>query len=152
MNKIIIDATLLVALLDEKDIWHKVAVSIRDAMIESGAQLIFLDCVANETLTVLGRRCKRKNEEDKFSDLIKKFKKIVKFEELNWSYSYLKDDYEKILEKMERYKGQVSFHDVLISLFAQDKNICYIASFDSDFDKVEGLKRIKDREDFGGEI
>ena len=38
----------------------------------------------------------------------------------------------------------------LIAIFLEENNIPYIASFDSDFDKVEGLKRIKDKNDFGG--
>lgn len=58
----------------------------------------------------------------------------------------------KIIIDATFLKGQLSFHDILMTLFAQDKKNPYIASFDSDFDKVEGIRRIKNKRDIEMEL
>lgn len=49
---------------------------------------------------------------------------------------------------MEAYEGRLNFHDALIVLAAKEMNVPYIASFDKDFDEIEGLTRIKHADDF----
>lgn len=147
MSKIILDASFLVALLDSSDVWHSSAVSLRDAMMDANNELLFLDCVANETVTVLGRRCERKNSPETFALLAQKFEEMASHDDLNWTYLFVKEQYKDILVSMKEQRGKMSFHDNLISLFAKQNGIKHIASFDEDFDTVSGLVRVKSKED-----
>ena len=56
MIDLIVDANVLVALLDGADTWHQAAVALYDALRDAGARMLFLDCVINEAISVLGRR------------------------------------------------------------------------------------------------
>ena len=59
-----IDTNIVVALVDAHDKWHHRAIALRDALVEVGAELVYFDCVVNETIGVIGRR----TEEQKRSD------------------------------------------------------------------------------------
>ncbi len=56
MVDLIVDANVLVALLDSADKWHLTAVALYNALRDAGARMLYLDCVINETISVLGRR------------------------------------------------------------------------------------------------
>jgi len=56
MVTVALDTNVVVALLDDRDTWHGTAVALRDALLETQTQLIYFDCVFNETIGVIGRR------------------------------------------------------------------------------------------------
>ena len=56
MVMVALDTNVAVALVDDRDTWHRTAVAIRDALLETQSQLIYFDCVFNETIGVIGRR------------------------------------------------------------------------------------------------
>ena len=45
MNEKIFDANFLVALVDERDVWHSKAVTLLNALRIKGAKVVYLDCV-----------------------------------------------------------------------------------------------------------
>lgn len=51
-----------------------------------------------------------------------------------------------MLELIKNHKGKLNFHDALIALIAQENGLRYIASFDEDFDSIDWLSRIKDKD------
>ena len=51
---VIIDSSVLVALLVPNDIWHSQAVALWDAVTAAGHSGVYLDCVADETIS---QRC-----------------------------------------------------------------------------------------------
>ena len=57
MTTAVIDANVLVGLLDGHDQWHALSVALRDALRdalnEAQAKLVYLDCVINEAVSVL---------------------------------------------------------------------------------------------------
>jgi predicted nucleic acid-binding protein len=55
-----LDTSLLVGLLDGRDIWRPVAVTLRDALKGAQAQMVYFDCVISETINVLARRAKER--------------------------------------------------------------------------------------------
>lgn len=61
---IAIDANVLVALTDKRDKWHRHAVLLRDALVAAGAELVYFDCVVNETISVIGRRAEEQRRSD----------------------------------------------------------------------------------------
>lgn len=143
MSKVIYDSNLLIALIDKSDKWRSHALKIQNSMIKNGNQVVFLDCVVNEVLSVLGKRFEEKGKSNEYKIALNQFKKIITEKNITWIYPEVKNYYADIIKMMEKYKGKLNFHDALIALYAKDKNIKYIASFDQDFDQIKWVFRIK---------
>jgi predicted nucleic acid-binding protein len=127
---IFIDASLIIAILREKDQWHERAIKISKE-IES-SEKITSDLVIVESIT-----------------LIAKFKggKIAKK-----VYEFIKDNYtiystnikslDKSINTLLKYDGTLSLVDSNSIDMMKELKITKIASFDSDFDKIKGIQRI----------
>jgi len=53
-----IDANVLVALVDARDKWHARATALSDALLATGAHLIYFDCAINEAIGVISSSCR----------------------------------------------------------------------------------------------
>jgi len=56
MIKAIADSNFIIALVDKKDKWREQALILQNALKNQYAELIYLDCIINETISVVGRR------------------------------------------------------------------------------------------------
>jgi predicted nucleic acid-binding protein len=50
-----IDTSVVVGLLDDRDIWHTPAVSLQEAMMASGLEPVYFDCVLAESVSTTFR-------------------------------------------------------------------------------------------------
>jgi len=66
----------------------------------------------------------------------------VPHENLTWILPDVPAFYHSALEIMRASSGELNFNDALNSLACREREIPEIASFDSDFDRVDWLKRI----------
>ena len=146
MSEMVFDASFLVALIDEKDKWHEEAVGIMNEIVTKSIEGVIFDCVANETITVIGRRLKGSRNEE-YDEVMEKAVPFISYERIMTVYQDVDDWYDRILNKVRERKGKLSFHDVLIFEAALSLGIHQIVSFDEGFDGIEGVKRIKSRED-----
>jgi predicted nucleic acid-binding protein len=151
MSKIIFDTNVLVALIDKKDKFHNKAEEVYNELERIGWEIIIFDCVIDEALNVFSRRCWEQKREEEFKSILNKTLSFINDKNIIWVYDKVKNFYKEIINKLRETNGKLNFHDALIIISARYYEIKYIASFDSDFDKVEGLKRIKDKNDFGEE-
>ena len=55
-KQIVIDTNAMVAQVDEHDKWHEKVGGISAKLTEFGYKPVYLDCVINETVSVLARR------------------------------------------------------------------------------------------------
>jgi predicted nucleic acid-binding protein len=143
MNEVIIDANFLVALMDERDIWHPKAVTIVNALRAKEAKAVYLDCVLNEVISVLGRRFEERGRTNEFSEVLKKLKILVPERLITWVYPRVPELYNEILNLIDEHNGRLNFHDALIALTSKEMVIENIVSFDSDFDELAWLKRVE---------
>ena len=67
-----------------------------------------------------------------------------------WLYPDLPNLYDEVVALVERTDGEINFNDALIALSCRDRSIPYLASFDTDFDRVDWLKRIAQPDDLTG--
>lgn len=79
-NRIIIDTNVLVGLYDEKDVWNRPAKYLMENLKKALADLILLDCVVNETFTVLARRLREGKRQDNLTSIFKKLKFDTNFD------------------------------------------------------------------------
>ena len=113
--------------------------------MEAGWDVIYLDCVLNEVISVLGRRLEERGELRSFVSLLDKLQKIVPEKTIEWLYPYVPEHYSKILHLIKENEGKLNFHDALIYFFMQEQRVDIIASFDGDFDELTGIRRISSK-------
>ena len=142
MTKVIIDTSLLVAQLDDKDIRHSKSLLVADSLVRTGVELIYFDCVINETITVVCRRLRQRKKEAMIGEVLKVFKTTIGKDSISWIYPAIRKYYDDCLELIKSSGGKVNFHDALIALAAKDIGASKIASFDKDFDMIDWLERI----------
>lgn len=123
---IFVDSSFFIAIADKKDQWHEKAkdISIKDVVVS--------DLVISEVLTEIGRREGGKAAHKVFNYFLDTCKIVYLEEE-----SLLKAE-----EIFMKYDGRLSLADAVSITFMKDLGITRVVSFDSDFDKVQGIQRI----------
>lgn len=145
MNKIIVDTSVLLAIVDKKDKWNSVAEGIFDKFEEMDIEFYIFDCVANELISVIGKRLNEAKREKEYKEIVNKALEYIKLEKLFPVYDLVIPKYNEIIDTIIKSEGKFNFHDALIMTSAKYYGIKYIASFDEDFNKVKGIIMIKDR-------
>ena len=57
-KQVVLDTSILVGLVDNRDALHISAITLRDALTETQAEMVYFDCVISETISVLARRAR----------------------------------------------------------------------------------------------
>lgn len=147
MNKAAIyDSNFVVGLVDEDDKWHRTALELHSLIKTKNLLIVYLDCVANEVLSVTGKRFEENGKSSEFANKLRKFMEVFPKEDIPWSYGKFERYYDEILEIMNKSSGKLNFHDALICVVAKEMGIKYIVSFDEDFDSINELTRIYDKQ------
>jgi len=127
---IFIDSSFFIAYFNENDKWHKK--SLKVANLINHREKIISNLIISETVTTIGSLFKGKAGDIAYNHLIK-------------NYNVIYDNRNKSQDAMKiylHYDGNLSFADSLSVQIMDEMNIKEIASFDSDFDKVNGIQRI----------
>jgi predicted nucleic acid-binding protein len=127
---IFVDSSFFVAVVDRKDQWHPAARALLPVL--DGETIIISDLIIAESVTIIGRRSGGKAGE-----------KLYHYFADNCDPVFID---EKILKGgmavFLRYDGTLSVSDAVSVFIMERENVSRILSFDSDFDKVEGIVRI----------
>lgn len=138
--RVIVDTSFLVAQLDELDVHHQTAKALHELFRKRDVAYIYLDCVVNETVTVLARRALDRKLDP--IPIIKRLRREIPQNILDWSGTELPRLWEQVLNTLEMFKARLSFNDCLLVIVSHEGGIQWIASFDRGFDQVRGLKRV----------
>jgi len=137
MATVVIDANVLVGLLDQRDKWHDTAVAIRDALTKADAELVYFDCVLNEVISVLTRRIRESKRLEQLEILLGGLTKLVPVGDITWVSGEARRLYGQVVGLVRSSGGKLNFHDALIALVCREQGIPILVSFDNDFDEVE---------------
>jgi uncharacterized protein len=124
------DSSFFIALVDRKDQWHPAAKAMLPMLADE--TIVISDLIIAESVTIIGRRSGGKAGEQLYHyftdncDLVFTDEKILKGG----------------MSVFLRYDGKLSVSDAVSVLIMERKSINRILSFDSDFDKVDGIVRI----------
>lgn len=146
-SEIVIDANILVALVDRRDKWHPQAVALRDALVDHHARLIYFDCVVNETVGVIGRRAEEQKRSDQFGELLDDLSRRIPTPSITWISREGERLHEQVLALCRVHGGRLNYNDALMAVFCRERGIRWIVSFDRDFDELSWLARISDPDD-----
>lgn len=126
---IFIDSSFLISLLTKKEKRNKNSVELSKNINE---HRIINNLVLSETLNGIRRYERRVN-----------LKEIYEIINQVMEIDYLKkEDYIESVDIYHYYNGAINYSDCVILKNIQDRHINKILSYDDDFDKINGLKRI----------
>ncbi len=128
---IFLDSSFLIALADSDDQFHNGAASLMPRL--RGAKAI-TEMVLSESVTGVGARLGGKAAREVFENLLYDPSVSVFFAN--------KKLLERALPIFVKYGGAVSFSDALSIRIMLDHKMREVASFDRDFDRVEGIIRL----------
>lgn len=127
---IFIDSSYFVALVDTKDQWHQKAKGLISVVTDE--TILISDLIIVESVSIFGKRSGGKAGEQ--------------------LYNYFTDNCniihldEKVIRggmsEFLKYDGTLSVSDAVSVFIMKKKGIDRIVSFDSDFDKVDGIMRV----------
>ncbi len=140
---IALDASFVLGLLDEKDLWNSRAMRLYEILVARDFHIVVFDCVMAESISILARRIHEKRRDLDLKSLLDRTKAKFPTKSIVWLYPDLPEQYDSVVDLIEQSNGELSFNDALIALSCQQRNIEYLASFDADFDQVKWLKRLQ---------
>lgn len=146
----LIDTSVLVGLINPRDVWRAAALALHAALIRSGAELLYPDCVAAEAISAAVRRLYEKGQVAEVEALLDRANTQVPLSALTWLLPDVPRLYSAVLDLIRSSSGELNFNDALIALACRERNIPAIASFDGDFDHVPWLRRISRPADVDG--
>ncbi|MBI4594992.1 MAG: PIN domain-containing protein [Candidatus Tectomicrobia bacterium] len=146
-NRVALDTSVLVGLVDSRDIWHPVSVTLRDALKGVQAQIVYFDCVIGEAINVLARRAKERKRSSEFTELLTQVVSQVTEESIIWISRETKRFYPEMISLVRDSIGALNFNDTLLALGCRELAVEFIATVDSDFDSVAWLKRLSSPND-----
>ncbi|MFQ6016157.1 MAG: hypothetical protein ACE5NP_12040 [Anaerolineae bacterium] len=82
--KVAVDSSVLVALVNPRDRWRDQALALRDALLATGAELLYFDCVATEALSAAVRRLHEKGRSADVEALLDRLNAQVPDETITW--------------------------------------------------------------------
>jgi predicted nucleic acid-binding protein len=140
--QIAIDSSVLVALINPRDLWRDQALALENALLAKSGKLFYFDCVVAEAISVAARRLHEKNLAAEVGALLDRLNARVPQETITWILPDAPRLYAEALALMRSSAGALNFNDALIALACRERSIPAIASFDPDFDQVSWLRRL----------
>jgi len=137
-NNIVLDTNVLVALLGGQDVHNAQASRLAERLDRTGKRCVLLDCIVNEVFTVFARRCIERQR--KFSESVTILKNKLSIFPLIRSYSLIRRYHNRIIDLMTATEGKLNYHDALIGLTMQEKNLVQIATFDRNFEEIDWVQ------------
>jgi len=142
MIQIAIDTSVLIGLLDPKDVWHEPSVALKQALKEQNANIAIFDCVLTEAVSVMARRIHEQRRLTDMNEFLSRIENYYPVDDILWILPDVAVLYRQVLDLVRSFGGKLNFNDALITLSCRYRKIPMIASFDRDFDHLEWLQRI----------
>ena len=140
--QVLIDTSVLVGLINPRDVWHTPALALHDALHTAGAELLYTDCVVTEAISAAVRRLHEKGRGADVATLLDRAARQAPLEAITWLLPDVPRLYSAVLDLIRTTSGAMNFNDALIALACRERLIPAIASFDADFDAIAWLKRL----------
>jgi predicted nucleic acid-binding protein len=145
--RVLVDSSVLVSLIDSHDKWHASSRALVQALGGLDIELLYPDCVVNETITVLARRCREQGRGSAFARLLDALECHVPNASITWVSKQTQMLYADVLGIVRNSGGALNFHDALIAAYCGMAGIAYVASFDQDFDLLDPIRRLSTPDD-----
>lgn len=150
MTEVGIDTSVLIGLLDPKDVWHDAAMALKAALQEQQATIAVFDWVLAEAISTISRRIHEKRRVADLDRILTRILTDYPPEDILWVLPDVPALYGDIVELVSSSQGELNLNDALIALSCHHRDIPFIASFDQDFDNASWLQGLAKPEDLPG--
>jgi predicted nucleic acid-binding protein len=147
MIRIGIDTSVLIGLLDPRDVWHEPATTLKKALIAREAEIAVFDCVLAEAISTMARRIHEQRRTSDLDGLVGRIESDYPIDDIFWILPDVPALYAEIIGLVRASGGALNFNDALIALSCRHREIPLIASFDRDFDSLKWLQRVAQPDD-----
>lgn len=141
MNECVVDANVLVGLIDASDHRHADATELIERLGKEGIAFCYFDVLVNEAVSVLCRRLMQRGTPDKISALLYRIREVIPPEGITWVGGEVKRLYDKILDLVGETGGRLNFNDALVVLLLREGHAASIATLDEGFSAVKEIVR-----------
>ena len=124
-----LDTTFIVGLFVSNDQWHTQSLKVYEKI--KNKKLVISKLVIAEVITILKNKLETKDIYEIYMNLSKIF--IVLEDNLH---------YDEAMDIFIKYDSTISFFDAMYVAISKKEGINEIVSFDSNFDKIDGIVRI----------
>ncbi len=98
--KVAIDSSVLVALLDCRDLWRAKALALRTAFLDADVTPVYFDCVAAEAISATVRRLHEKGRALEVATVMDRLHSLASRKTLTWIFPHVPRLYPEVLELM----------------------------------------------------
>lgn len=142
MADVVLDANVLVALLYDGDVHHRKAESLIDRLEADGNDIVMLDVLVFEAISVLCRRARERRTSP--PDLTKALDAVAAWFEAGHVRAVaeqLTPWVGEVLDVVRETDGLLNVNDAFVVVLARHRLIDGLATFDTGFDAVVDLRR-----------
>ena len=139
----IMDSNVLIAHVNPNDSLHKAALALIELAAQAKLEVVYFDCVVAESLSVIARRLEEKKRMNEFGALADRLFEIAPEVDWEWLFPEAPRLFNTVIELMRQTSGQLNFNDALIVVACRELGINTLLSFDTDFDTIPDLTRLK---------
>jgi len=143
MSEAVLDANVLVAWFDESDSLHARATALVEELEHQGVELVMLDVIVGEAVSVLCRRCRDKKNMPTLPVMLSKLRQWLDPSNIMWVGVEVERVYNEILDVVDASRGRLNFNDALLVVLQREGRIGSLATFDGAFAGVDGFTLIK---------
>ncbi|MCW5854250.1 MAG: type II toxin-antitoxin system VapC family toxin [Anaerolineae bacterium] len=141
-RRIAVDANVLVAAIDAKDKRYRVVEALFSTIAAEKVEVVYFDCVVNETISIVARRLEEQQRLHLFDGLLDDLFSRVEPTSITWISGDTERLFRTLITLVRQSNGLLNFHDALIALVCREQDIRFLLSFDQDFDQLGWLTRI----------
>lgn len=142
MADVVLDASVLVALLYDRDVHHSKAVSLIDRLETEGHDIVMLDVLVFEAISVLCRRARERRTTP--PDLTNALDAVAEWFDAGHVRAVaeqLTPWVGEVLDVVRETDGSLNVNDAFVVVLARHRLINGLATFDAGFDAVGDLRR-----------
>src|SRR5262245_34095024 len=141
MTLVAIDTSVLIGLIDARDVWHRAALQLQAALRAARLTPVHFECTIAEALSTLARRLREQRRVQELPELFARIEATLPREQLTWLFPDVPRLYQQILALMHTSEGELKFNDGLVALACRERHLRLLASLDRDFDRLAWLSR-----------
>lgn len=143
-NDVLIDTSYLIGWHRSTDELHPRAELVNETLREVSPAWHLLDCVYSELIAVHARIYRDEKKPEEYVRVIGEFKKTYGSDIIEMAYAGGRKLLERAVavceESAKKYGVCISPHDAMLLLYAQEKGIKHVISFDEDLGKLKTLE------------
>jgi predicted nucleic acid-binding protein len=142
MSDVVLDANVIVGLLDDNDTLCAQAKGLVARLRAERHQPVFIDFLLGEALSALCRRSFERKKQPLDLGPIVEWVQEQRRNGLIFRPVLTDDDLGNVLDLVQSSRGELNFNDARLVVMQRNADIGDVASFDTDFDRVEGFRRL----------